>query len=420
MIERSFNNASDQGNKHCRLPALSLGSTTVITQSSLPICKLSASASSSTLKFRQKMQSIVLPPLPISSLLDPQTIVAEDEELQSSSETGIPNSNNCGTDVSRDISTLRLDYLKSGGSNLQILDSLNALEAQAAEVSKSQGCNPPTVDSKNKNEDVSQIISHESNRSLHDVEGIQAPLYDENRGFSVFIDASTGIPYFGGTERIVIQMFIAVFDGSIPRYPVETVTANCNREAISFVGKALIKYSQRFFDVRPSNNIRLMFQFTILDGYSDSVADVKPVAWTTIDIFNDFTLNTGQWRLNMFYPPVNFKATSYNIYGSLPMIPNMYLYLRIANGTVHRLHSLLKIEELDFREYYKAYKPSYNQFELYQSVDIARKFIFFDDGEERSLTRAGSLLGSGSLRGSQPTVIVDSNVLGANQILYCK
>ncbi|KAJ3235745.1 Coiled-coil domain-containing protein 17 [Chytriomyces hyalinus] len=337
-------------------------------------------------------------------------------------------------DILSEISALRFDYLRAGGSSVRILDSLGALEAQAMAFVKNSG-DATVAQGMMKHLGTGMGAAADSGRSLpdaninpssvtfRDIDAIEVPPYDENRGFSVFIDVMSGIPYYGGGDTVKMQIFHAAFDGTVPLCPVETVDATCQRQTVTFAGNALVQHSHRFYDIRASNNARLMFQFTITNPTDDTfstIADIKPIAWTTFDLFSDLNFNHGRWRLNMFYPPVDLRVTSYHAFSTLPVIPNLFAYIRIVNPALERHNKSIQLNQVDFRSEYKPFKPAYHPLELYQAVEGARRFVAFEDEEDGTLARSGSLDGvKGSVHGSRATIMGSTNSLGDSQVVFC-
>ncbi|KAJ3076420.1 Coiled-coil domain-containing protein 17 [Podochytrium sp. JEL0797] len=258
--------------------------------------------------------------------------------------------------------------------------------------------------------------------TFEEIDLISIPPYDEYRGFSLFLDIVTGVPYFGGGSSVQIQVFYTVLNGSMVCCPVDSVNATCHRQAVSFIGKSIIREVQRFYDIPPTANHRLLFQFSLSDSNDlRPEAEIRPVAWTSFDLFkDDMDLNHGRWRLNLFYPPVDFKTTTYHLHSTKTIIPNMLLYIRVVHPMLQVHHKRVDLSTLDLRNStgseYRVFKPSYNCFEVYDAVRVGlahekRSLSIIVDGPD------GDLLGSRERFGSK--LIGSTNTLNMNQVLYC-
>ncbi|KAJ3014040.1 UNVERIFIED_CONTAM: hypothetical protein HDU68_000453 [Siphonaria sp. JEL0065] len=245
--------------------------------------------------------------------------------------------------VIKEIAAMRLEYLKNGGTNPLILDQINQLEARVIIKSNVNSNNLGNTTKTSKHEFDSPTTSaataaepeiqlNPKLASFEEIDMINIPPYDEFRGFTVFVDLVTGVPYFGGGSSAKIELFYTVFNGATAACPVDTIVATCHRQPVSFLGKALFQESQRFYD-----------------------AHHKRIDVSKLDIRNTST------------------------------------------GAEYRI-----------------FKPSYNNFEYYDAIQLSYL------SEMRSMSTVldtGDLNAGGKLGGSR--LLGSTNTLNMNQVLHC-
>ncbi|KAI9336291.1 hypothetical protein BDR26DRAFT_936029 [Obelidium mucronatum] len=377
-----------------------------------------------------------LPPLPKFNNVPRDTPKSEEEATTTDEPKAASRIQSKSTHVLKEIATLRMEYLKNGGVNPLILEQINQLEARAMtgtiRVKEGQTNNnntDPTFQAGNHSIDNSNMTAATAAErenlkgiTFEEIDMISIPPYDEYRGLSLFLDLVTGVPYFGGGSTAKLDLFYTVFNGATASCPVDTITTTCHRQPVSYVGKAIISEVQRFYDIPSTSKHRLLFQFSTSDSSdSHTDAEIRPIAWTSFDLFNDNgSLNQGRWRLSLFHPPVDFRATTYHLYSNLAIIPNMFLYIRVVHPMLQAHHKRINVSAIDVRNTaagseYRIFKPSYNNFEFYDAVQISYL------SEKRSMSTIldipPEISASGNLRGSR--VLGSTNTLNMNQVLHC-
>ncbi|KAJ3130988.1 Coiled-coil domain-containing protein 17 [Physocladia obscura] len=327
----------------------------------------------------------ILPSLKISdslkSLSNGKKFLLNDES-ESESEISMADENPHNSSASalllQELASLRMDYLKSGGTNKLLLDQMNILESQFAVIANE------TVKTHEKFDDPPEA-AHAIPTTFEEIDLITVPPYNQYRGFSVFMDMITGLPYFGGGTTTKIDLFYAVFNGAKPATPVESVNAVCYRQAVSFVGKSLIQEVERFYDISLEDSVE-----------NETITEMKPVAWTSFDLFTEnFQLNQGR------------------------CIPNMLMYIRIVNPMLQPHHQRVNITQIDVRKNntaateYRMFKPNASSSEFYEGYlsDFDGYAIGSLDGSSHN-----NLAAIGSEQGSK--LLASTSSLGINQEFY--
>ncbi|KAJ3347037.1 Coiled-coil domain-containing protein 17 [Entophlyctis luteolus] len=365
----------------------------------------------------------LLPIVPLPSVIHEKLNPDNDVDLADENErlTDQVKSNsdlNATSMLLREISAIRMDYLRSGGTNKLLLDQMNALEAQFTHLaSGGQQASLDFADEERAEKDDPAF--HPSTFDVIDL--INIPPYEEHRGLSVFMDVITGIPYYGGGSVVKMDLSYTVFNGSVVASPVESAIAMCSRKALSFTGRSVVQDFQRFFD---ASSLTVSFEgvkFFYKEGLIDE-REMIPVAWTAIDLFQEnLELNQGRWRVSMFYPPVDFNITTYHLHETVPPIPNMQFYMRIVNPILQPHHRRVDITQVDVRvnatvsTEYLFYKPLYNVFDYYDQMSNPN----LKDRGDGSLMGSRSNLGAGgSLLGSK--MLGSSASMDVKPLQYCR
>ncbi|KAJ3195923.1 Coiled-coil domain-containing protein 17, partial [Entophlyctis luteolus] len=365
----------------------------------------------------------LLPIVPLPSVIHEKLNPDNDVDLADENErlTDQVKSNsdlNATSILLREISAIRMDYLRSGGTNKLLLDQMNALEAQFTHLaSGGQQASLDFADEERAEKDDPAF--HPSTFDVIDL--INIPPYEEHRGLSVFMDVITGIPYYGGGSVVKMDLSYTVFNGSVVASPVESAIAMCSRKALSFTGRSVVQDFQRFFD---ASSLTVSFEgvkFFYKEGLIDE-REMIPVAWTAIDLFQEnLELNQGRWRVSMFYPPVDFNITTYHLHETVPPIPNMQFYMRIVNPILQPHHRRVDITQVDVRvnatvsTEYLFYKPLYNVFDYYDQMSDPN----LKDRGDGSLMGSRSNLGAGgSLLGSK--MLGSSASMDVKPLQYCR
>jgi hypothetical protein len=169
--------------------------------------------------------------------------------------------------------------MQNGGDSREILEQIKLLELEAASLERKIPAVPFAPSTSNKKRDnitneplknISQSphqndipaipSSYDQNAetpmTFEEIDMITTPFYDEERGFVLFFDYVTGIPFRGSMKTI--ELYCSLFSGSNSNSPVEVMKPfRSNLDQASYVTTAIMKTEKRIFDLKV-NYIKVM------------------------------------------------------------------------------------------------------------------------------------------------------------------
>ncbi|KAJ3286007.1 Coiled-coil domain-containing protein 17 [Borealophlyctis nickersoniae] len=191
--------------------------------------------------------------------------------------------------------------------------------------------------------------------AMEELDMIAHPHYDPDRGFHVFWDFISGIPFYAAGHEVYLSW--ALFEASTSRRDVDTLpAARCVGDPVSHIINASIVEGRAIGGIPPHRSYRLVIELRTRsdpDGSRGGV-ELHPLGWTSFDLFTDgLALDHGQWRLPIFPPPINFRITTHKLYGTREPIAGLGLFLRILDSALFPLHQKVTIDPSTHRPFYK-------------------------------------------------------------------
>ncbi|KAI8804788.1 hypothetical protein BJ742DRAFT_775678 [Cladochytrium replicatum] len=210
--------------------------------------------------------------------------------------------------------------------------------------------------------------------TFEDLSSVSTPRYEPARGFYVFWDFVTGIPFYALGENV--QLSFACFDGVEAKKGVVFLNpAGCSGDPASHIISAFFGVWKKFVHIPNRTTFRFILELSLID--SDGVSIAKSMGWTSISIFNENGLNAGLWKVPMYPLPIDFVITTTQLYSRKP-IPGLFIDLRIADSMAFHVHSKVSVDPNLHRKYYRQILPRNGEEREFARPDMSDQEIGFE------------------------------------------
>ncbi|KAJ3191690.1 hypothetical protein HK101_007500 [Irineochytrium annulatum] len=280
--------------------------------------------------------------------------------------------------VLEEILDLRTQYLRGGGDNVRILEQITALELEAASQGHRLIASPASTVAR----PIKTALYREDESIFEAMDKATQPAYRSDRGFAVFWDFLSGIPFFGISNNI--ELTFDIFDGSRTCNRLKVIRSKfCDErnDARKYVFQESSSESNAsdLTQIHASVGVRIVIQVRILDAsLNGAQTEVKPFGWTLLDVFSDeLKLNHGRWRLDLFALPIDFKTSTYGLHEAGLKIEGVYLYIRVADPKLLAYHARLS-SNMFLEPFYCTYNPENSSGLAYVEQETSFVSMLFD------------------------------------------
>ncbi|KAJ3403757.1 hypothetical protein HDV05_007615, partial [Chytridiales sp. JEL 0842] len=222
-----------------------------------------------------------------------------------------------------DIHSVRDEYLRLGGADVQVLQQIKELEMEALEVAQHQH------------------LRGKTRQGLEDWGGIGLPIT---------------LP--------ALELLYCTFDFSEPASEIQvlpTLPQQNEYGGLGYLKTFKLGAKKRGRYIPPTPLTRLFIQLRPPPSLAPSANynPNKPFAWTVMDLFQipNMLLETGLWKLKFFAPPIAFHLSTERIYaGECKVINGVELYMRLMDPVMESLQDAWDLD-LGGRKEYVLYIP---------------------------------------------------------------
>ncbi|KAI9362044.1 hypothetical protein DFJ73DRAFT_813096 [Zopfochytrium polystomum] len=191
------------------------------------------------------------------------------------------------------------------------------------------------------------------------IDQVACPLHEPNRGFCIYLDRLTGIPFYGASRSRLVEITYGIFLGSEPISLVEsTGPREYSASRPSLLGSLEINTESLFTDIAPDLSTRVIVQLWVVeqDSHQTEPHFMRPVGWSSLDLFDSsMSIRYGRWKVHLFQPPIDFTTPTLTLQQTRNTHPNAHLFLRLYDPSVSDIQRSVRVDENGCKAFYRGF-----------------------------------------------------------------